>query len=176
MANQHQKKSMLTRKGCFWVAIQIDLDMLEAVLYSSLTTLSVRDRSCVSFQKSVHNSAAMFGNALSGLSRCFCALTSYVQYMRCIVSCLLISSSRHSAPSHENPFGANTSSTPPGWTSRTVLHYSSGLIDNSDETVLHESLSHTFPPSHTFLAWNIRPERSNPLMCLHQTFYSSVVH
>lgn len=53
-----------------------------------------------------------------------------------IAHSLLVSSSRHSVAGHEKFFCANSSFKLPGWTSCTVLHHSSGLIDNRDETVL----------------------------------------
>ena len=115
--NQHQKKSMLTNKGCCCNKDQFVCTRSYSLFVSNYSLSQYH--SCISSQKSVHNFAPMCDNALLGLSCCFCALTSF---WTCIILGLLelaiayslfISSSRHSVASHEKLFSANSSSKPP---------------------------------------------------------------
>ena len=64
MTKQHRKVSMLTNWRCFWVAIKVDLDMLEAVTYSFLTLLPVSVACIIYPQTSIHDPAPMFDNVL----------------------------------------------------------------------------------------------------------------
>lgn len=137
------KRNLFINKDCFWVAIRIDLDMLEAITYSFLTILPISIAPTFSASsQSTTLPQCLIMHFRTYLSYCFWALSSFwtsiILGLLClgIILSLLISSSGHSVASHEKLFSANGSSKPPGCRFCTVLHYSTGFIDNTDETVL----------------------------------------
>lgn len=137
------KETYAHTQRLFWVAIRINQTCSKMLLphlspccqLHSFHTSPTRNQSTSLPQYLIMHFRTHVSICLCALTLFWTSITLGLWYLA-IIHSLFISSSGHSAASHEKLFSANGSSKPHSWTFCIVPDYFSGLIDNTDETIV----------------------------------------